>query len=144
MASLRKLVLLLPLLVYCPPPAIAQPQIIGPICMKMAVGESEQTFRIFALPMGESQYLLSALSLTIPWSGSASVTNDGTVSYFTLFAGSPFPQTQAPALIVSGAVNLQTGVGVANCAVIDAPPMMEDAPPCTTITQATLTGVTCN
>jgi hypothetical protein len=144
MASLRRPVILLLALMLCgAAPAAAQSPIIGPLCLKMTVGEDSQTFKIFALPMGESQYLLSAVSVTLPWTGSTSVTNNGGLATFTLLAGVPVQGAQAPAVILSGRVNLETGAGIGYCATIDPPPTM-DPEPCTTITSVTLAAVSCS
>lgn len=139
MTSLRVIFTLVLALILCfAAAAAAQP--IGPFCVDMErEGEDAGRLEIFALPMGGSQFLLSAVSSILPWSGAAALNRE--VAVFTLMAGAPFAQAQGAAAVIAGAINLETGEGEGTCSTLDATTM---EPTCETLTPLTLMLVSCD
>jgi hypothetical protein len=142
MTSIRVVVPLVLTLVLCfAASAAAQP--IGPFCLEPTIGkEIFSPFVIFALPMGSSQFLLSA-EAALPFSGAASLGRNGLL-FFTLLAGTPFPgpAVQGAAALFSGVLNLEAGAGQGTCSFLNSP-TLEPSPQCGTNTPVTYALVSC-
>jgi hypothetical protein len=140
MASLRVVVTLVLALTLCFAASVSA-QAVGPICLQAGEGQRRQIFEIFALSMGSTsnraQFLLSAVSLDLPYSGAASV--EGQIARFTFIAAFPF---DLAAGAFSGVIDLQTGMGQGACSAID--PTQPPSPgACTTVTSLTYVLVSC-
>ena len=141
MTSMRVSLILLALTFGFAIPAAPQP--IGPFCLEPTIGnETSAPFVIFALPMGRSQFLLSA-EAGLPFSGAASLRGDGFL-LFTLLAGTPFPgpAIQGAAVLFSGVLNLEAGAGQGTCSFLNSPES-EPPPRCGTNTPVTYAIVSC-
>lgn len=140
MAATRMVMTLLLVLTLCFAAHAAAQSPVGPICLEMRLNaQGSQGIAIFALPMGGSQFLLSAVSASFPYSGAASLS--GQVASFTLIAAFPAPSLGIAVGALSGVVDLTTGAGQGTCSAIDKTTM---APTCGTLTPVTYALVSCD
>jgi hypothetical protein len=117
---------------------------VGPICLQPMLegGQPGGVLEIFALPMGGttngSQFLLSAISGSLPFSGAASLV--GQQARFTLMAALSAGALGAVGTF-SGVLDFEAGTGVGACSTIDSTVM---EPTCGTNTPVTYALVSCD
>ena len=115
MRTLRCAVVLVAILVAALGMAtLAEAEVFGPLCSHIAGGPLSINVRVFAVPTGENQFLLTGVELgppVRPLSGSSVIVGNTSVFQFTLSAIS-----NVPTLFISGEVDNGTGNGNGLCA----------------------------